>query len=85
VFIVVSPYFNAWLESVTSYFTGTSPLKASTEQQKFGKKFVFFPRKGLYFSNMINFIAPEDICLVIHKKNPPFESSSPSGLQANLL
>jgi hypothetical protein len=42
VFIVVSPYFNAWLESVTSYFTGTSPWKASTEGHNFGKKFVFF-------------------------------------------
>ncbi|PYE48293.1 hypothetical protein DFQ00_109147 [Paenibacillus barcinonensis] len=60
-------------------------MKASTEQQKFGKKFVFFPRKGLYFSNMIIFIAPEDICQVVHNKNPLIENRSPSGLQVNLI
>jgi len=74
VFIVVSPYFNAWLESVTSYFTGTSPRKASTEWYIFGKKFVFFRRKGLYFSIMIIFIPPEDICQLIHNKNPLSEN-----------
>lgn len=32
-------------------------MKASTERHNFGKKFVFFRLKGLYFSNMIIFIA----------------------------